>query len=132
MLFRGIKTQVIPLIILKAFLVLKARVVVPVTYGQLYVCHQNTCTACFIFFFLFTSAFLLQACKRSLLGQVPSGRLFVHVLRVRCDTRAPGGLQACFCGFWGGKGDEGLSRVCERLYRLFAIIVAEMYSGSSC
>lgn len=95
-----------------------------------FVGHQNTCTACFLF--LFTSAFLLQAYKRSLLGQVPSGRLFVCVLRVWCDTCARDDLQGCFCGFWSREGDEGLSRVHERLYRLFAIVVAEKYSGNSC
>lgn len=92
-----------------------------------FVGHQNTCTACFLFF-LFTSAFLLQAYKRSLLGQVPSGRLFVCVLRVWCDTCARDDLQGCFCGFWSREGDEGLSRVHE----LFAVIVAEKYSGNSC
>lgn len=68
----------VQLIILEAFFVLKARVVAPVTYGQLYVGHRNMCTACFLF--LFTNSSLSQACKRSLLGQVPSGRLFVCVL----------------------------------------------------
>lgn len=33
------------------FFILKARVVAPVSYGQLYVGHQNMCTACFIFLF---------------------------------------------------------------------------------
>lgn len=41
-------------------------------------------------------------------------------------------LQGWFCGFWSREGDEGLSRVREQLYRLFAIIAAEMYSGNSC
>lgn len=114
----------VQLIILEAFYVLKARVVAPVTYGQRYVGHQNMCTACFLFFFCLP----ILLCHRHVKGVywvrcLVGGYLYVccefgviHVRQMTCRDAS---------GFWSREGDEGLSRVREQLYRLFAIIVAE-------
>lgn len=63
------------------------RVVAPATCGQLCVGYQNMCTAGFLS--LFTSASLFQACKRSLLGQVPRVKL-LYVFQMTCRDASVG------------------------------------------